>query len=133
MQQPLAVGIPDHTSSPPRIAELNLQPGTQSYSSATIRLGGDELPDENCGVVGILFRKEVATLHRLPVRLWSPLPPNSKWTAVFFIESVERATLGPYLTLAFRIHYECHEIRAKVTAYTPPQKPKFILWSLTKL
>lgn len=55
---------------------------------------GDELLDENCGVVRILFREEVATLHRLAMRVRSPLPPNAQWTAILCIESVERATLG---------------------------------------
>ena len=58
-------------------------------------LCGEELLDENCGVVRILFREEVATRHRLPLRVRSPLPPNAQWTAFFCIESVERATLGP--------------------------------------
>lgn len=49
----------------------------------------------NCGVVRILFREEVATLHRLPLRVRSPLPPNAQWTAIVSIESVERATLSP--------------------------------------
>jgi hypothetical protein len=56
---------------------------------------GEELLDENCGVVRILFREEVATLDRLPSRVRSPLPPNAQWTAIFCIERVERATLGP--------------------------------------
>jgi hypothetical protein len=34
------------------------------------------LLDENCGVVRILFGEEVATLHRLSLRAWSPLPPD---------------------------------------------------------
>jgi len=58
-------------------------------------LCGEELLDENCGVVRILFREEVATLHRLALRVRSPLPPNAQWTAILCIESVERATLGP--------------------------------------
>jgi hypothetical protein len=58
-------------------------------------LCGEEPLDENCGVVRILFREEVATLHRLPLRVRSPMPPNAQWTAIFCIESVERAMLGP--------------------------------------
>ena len=56
---------------------------------------GEELLDQNCRVVRILFREEVATLHRLALRVRSPLPPNAQWTAFFCIQSVERATLGP--------------------------------------
>ena len=58
-------------------------------------LCGEELLDENCGVVRVLFREEVATFHRLSLRVRSPLPPNAQRTAVFCIESVERTTLGP--------------------------------------
>jgi len=60
-------------------------------------LCGQELLDENCGVVRILFREEVATLHRLALRVRSPLPPNAQRTAVLCIESIERATLGPQM------------------------------------
>ena len=56
-------------------------------------LYGEELLDENCGVVRILFREEVATLHRPALRVRSPLPPYAQWTAILCIESVERATL----------------------------------------
>jgi len=56
---------------------------------------GEELLDQNCGVVRILFREEVATLHRLALRMRSPLPPYGQWTAILCIESVERTTLGP--------------------------------------
>ena len=58
-------------------------------------LCGEELLDQNCGVVRILFREEVATIHRLALHVRSPLPPYAQWTAILCIESVERATLGP--------------------------------------
>ena len=35
---------------------------------------------ENCGVVRILFREEVAALHRLSLRMRRPLPPDAEWT-----------------------------------------------------
>lgn len=60
-------------------------------------LGGEELLDENCGVVRVLFREEVAILHRLALHVRSPLPPYAQWTAILCIESVERATLGPQM------------------------------------
>jgi Transposase DDE domain group 1 len=40
-------------------------------------LCGEELFDENRRVVRVLFRKEVAALHGLSLRVRSPLPPNS--------------------------------------------------------
>ena len=55
----------------------------------------EEPLDQNCCVLSILFGEKVATLHRLSLRGWGPLPPNAERTAVFCIESVERATLGP--------------------------------------
>ena len=55
----------------------------------------EELLDQNGGVVGILFREEVATLHRLTVCERSPLPPNAQRAPVFRVESVEWAILGP--------------------------------------
>lgn len=39
-------------------------------------LRGEELPDQDGRIAGILFREEVATLYRLPLRSRSPLPPN---------------------------------------------------------
>jgi hypothetical protein len=58
-------------------------------------LCGEKPIDENRGVVRILFRKEVAALHRLSMCAWSPLPPNAQWPSIFCVESVERTTLGP--------------------------------------
>jgi hypothetical protein len=39
---------------------------------------GREKPlDEDGGVIGVLFWKEVASLHRLSLRVRGPLPPNT--------------------------------------------------------
>ena len=74
--------------------QLNLVGGAGQIGLMTGSCG-EELLDQNCGVVRILFREEVATLHRLPLRVRSPLPPYAQWTAILCIESVERSTLGP--------------------------------------
>jgi hypothetical protein len=67
-----------------------------SNGKSTIALlGREELFDENSRVVRILFRKEVATLHGLPLRVRSPLPPNTERTSISCIERVEGTTLGP--------------------------------------
>src|SRR5215472_4097022 len=57
--------------------------------------GGEELLDQNGGIVRILLRKKVPALHRLSVDARSPLPPNAQGPAIFCVESVQRAALGP--------------------------------------
>src|ERR1700756_1049391 len=51
--------------------------------------------DNDFGVFRVFFWEEVATLHRLSLRVWSPLPPNADRTSVASVELVERATLSP--------------------------------------
>ena len=63
-----------------RIPTIVLITGLRRY--LRLRLGksllcGKEPLDENCRVVGVLFWEEVATLHRLTLNFWSPLPPNT--------------------------------------------------------
>src|SRR5258708_38221368 len=60
-----------------------------------IGLCREELLNQNHGVVRVLFGEKVAAFHRLTVRVRRPLPQNAQRTAVFCIESVERATFGP--------------------------------------
>ena len=67
----------------------------QKHSLPSLQLRRKKSLDEGYGLVRVFFREEVATLHRLTLRLRSPLPPNSQRSSVFCIESVERTTLGP--------------------------------------
>src|SRR5689334_12688460 len=58
-------------------------------------LRGKEPLDNSCRVFRVFFREEVTTFHCLSMHVRGPLPPNAERTAVFCIEGVERATLGP--------------------------------------
>src|SRR5262249_37909379 len=60
-------------------------------------LGGEELLDQNCGVIRILLGEKVAAVHRFPPHARSPLSPNAEWAIIGCIESVERTTFGPQM------------------------------------
>src|SRR5215467_8045613 len=82
-----------------------ISPGGCGYSPSgaspgtawTQRSRGEKLLEQTRGVVRVLLREEVATLHRLPVRVPGPLPPDAKRTATLCIQRVERAALGPQM------------------------------------
>jgi hypothetical protein len=96
-----SVGV--ESGSHPKIASPEYAPGpvrvsaaaTAAYRIASSGSRGEELLDEKRGFVRVLLREEVATLHRLSLRVRSPLPPNTERTSILCIESVERTSHGP--------------------------------------
>src|SRR5271170_6205265 len=95
---------------PPRVFSSTLDDRTnrQVEMQASSR---KELLDENCGVVRILFRKEVAALHRLSARVRSPLPPDAERPGVFRVKSIERTALGPEMQHRAFDLFRCFLIR----------------------
>src|ERR1700733_8165166 len=80
-------------------------------------LSSEELLDEGRRVIWILFREKVSAVHRLSVRMRSPLPPDSRGPRPFRRKSQAghpgptEATLG--IRFACRLPYRRYRVRRR--------------------